>query len=60
TKDYLASIEDSNLKDVPDHVNQEPIRMFIVRTIQNQHYHWAQLEMIRKWSLWRLFVRDLS
>lgn len=48
TADYLASISDSDLKNVPRHVNQDPIREFLVMTIQHQYYHWAQLEIIRK------------
>ena len=47
TADYLASIEDSDLKDVPGHVNQDPIREFFVMTIQHQYCHWGELETIR-------------
>jgi hypothetical protein len=53
TADYLASIEDSQLKEVPGHVSQDPIREFLVMTIQHQHYHWAQLETIR-----RILIRE--
>ena len=31
TADYLASIEDAQLKEVPGHVSQDPIREFFVR-----------------------------
>ena len=48
TADYLASIEDANLKDVPGYVSHDPIREFFVMTIQPQYYHWAQLEAIRR------------
>ncbi len=48
TANYLATLEDSDLKNVPGYVNQDPIREFFVMTIQHQYYHWAQLEVIRK------------
>ncbi|MDP6361300.1 MAG: DinB family protein [Planctomycetota bacterium] len=48
TAEYLASISDADLKGVPGHVNQDPIREFFVMTIQHQYYHWGQLETIRK------------
>lgn len=48
TADYLEAIEDSDLKDAPGHVNQDPIRECFVMTIQHQFYHWAQLNLIRR------------
>ena len=48
TADYLAFIKDSDLKNAPGHVNQDPIRECFVMTIQHQYYHWAQLDIIRR------------
>ncbi len=48
TADYLASIEDANLKDVPGYVSDGPIREFFVMTIQHQYCHWGEIQVIRE------------
>ena len=48
TADYLATIEDANLKDVPGYVNQDPIREFFAMTIQHQYCHWGEIQVIRE------------